>query len=171
MSDVDFSQEATANNFGFNAIGDYIQGTLVEVDKTTKPDAYGNYSHIYTIKADEGSYHEKTKNEQTNQVTVNEEPTKIDAGDEYNVWVNNSKGPVIGKMKKVQVGQKVKMALTEFKPTDKGNDAKIISVYPGLKDGKPFMDQEWLEMQDGYFDGDQKEDLSEADVAEAQKNF
>jgi len=148
--------EAESNNFNFGVVGDYIQGTLIEVNQTSKPDNYGNLSHIYIVKAEEGNFHGSTKNEKTGKYTINDSPTVVEANEELNVWINNSKGVVIGQMKKIQVGQKFKIEFTESKPTDKGNDAKIIKVYPGTVDGQPSMDEEWVKSKETEYSEEEK---------------
>ena len=58
-------EEIKSKNFKFGGIGDFIKGTLTDVNKTTSKDAYGKLSHIYSVKAEEGSFIGSTKNEKT----------------------------------------------------------------------------------------------------------
>lgn len=138
--------EAKPQTVKFNEIGDFIKGTLIAVDKMSKPDQYGKVSTVYTVKAKEGKFLGSTKNEKTGKFVLDAEPTIIKEGDEYTIFLT---GPTVGMMKKVKLGQKFMIKFTELKPTDKGNDAKIKKVYPATDDhGKPVMDEEWLKEQE-----------------------
>jgi hypothetical protein len=151
MSNVTFSDVKT-NNIKFNKINDNIVGTLVQVGKTTSKDQYGKYAMIYTIKADSGEYLGTTKNLETNKFELDKETTKVVPGEEYTWFVPEDKSVITSVMSRVQIGQKLRVFLHEFKETQKGNDAKIIKVQPGFvvdKDGKqtPAMDSEFVESQ------------------------
>lgn len=147
MSNVEY-QESKPNIMQFNKIGDYIQGTLVDVSDTTTKDAYGNLKRIYSFKADGGEFLAARKDESTGKSVLDKERTKIGKGEDYLVFIKHNQGVVIGEMKKIKLGQKVKLGLTELKDVGKGNPAKIIKVYPGINaDGKPFMDEEWVASQ------------------------
>jgi hypothetical protein len=142
--------ESRAKNFKFGQVGDFMKGTLTKVSRTTTPDQYGKLSHIYTVIAEEGSYLDSSKNEKTGKFVQDKEPTAVIAGAEYTIFVSDAKGIVIGKMKDIKIGQKFMIKFDELKPTTKGNDAKIIKVYPGYnKDESPAleMDKAWLETQ------------------------
>ncbi len=137
--------EAKPKTFKFGAVGDFIKGTLLKVDKTSSPDAYGKYSHIYTVKAKEGTFLGSSKSEKTGKSVQDKEPTVIKQGEEYTLFISDDKGVVIGKMKDVKIGQKFMIKFDELKPTTKGNDAKIIKVFPAKDNhGNPFMDEEWV---------------------------
>lgn len=139
-------EEIKSKAFNFGGVGDFIQGTLTDISKTTSPDKYGKLSHIFTVRADKGSFLGTTKNEKTGKYDLNKEPTVIEKGEDYAVFIRNDKGVVIGKMKDVSIGQKFKIQLSELKATNKGNDLKVISVFAGKnKDGSPQMDQEWID--------------------------
>jgi hypothetical protein len=143
-------EEIQPKTFKFGGVGDYIKGTLTGVSKTTSPDIYKKYSHIYSVLADEGTFLGSTKNEKTGKSVINTEPTLITRGEQYTVFISDDKGVVIGKMKDIPVGGKFKIQFTELKPTDKGNDAKIIKVFAGKNaDGSPLMNQEWLDAMKG----------------------
>lgn len=138
--------EIKAKNFKFGAPGDYLKGTLLSVDKTTSPDAYGKHSYIYKVKGKEGSFYGSTKNEKTKKFVMDAEPTVVTEGEEYVFFVATDKGVLIGAMKDVKIGQKFKIQFVETKPTTKGNDAKIIKVFAGKgADGSPLMDESWVE--------------------------
>jgi len=141
-------EEVKAKTFSFGSVGDGFEGTLLDITKTTSADKYGKFSNIYKVKIKEGSFHDSTKNEKTGKFTINEEPTVITPGEEYTMWVNHDKGVLIGAMKDIRLGQMFKVTFTETKPTDKGNDAKIIKVFAGKdKQGLPLMDEAWLASQ------------------------
>jgi len=154
-------EEPKTNTVKFNKIGDYVQGTLVDVSETKSPDKWGKFSMIYTIKADKGEYLGTTKDPETEKHVLDKDRTKVNEGEEYSVFFDKEKTVVVQVMNKVKLGQKVMFKLVEFKETDKGNPAKIIKVLPGLaEDGKPFMDEEWLKARKeagfGAFDDEEK---------------
>lgn len=124
-------KEIQPKTFKFGAVGDYIAGTLTDVSKTSSPDAYGKKSHIYSVLADEGTFFGSTKNPKTGKFILNDDPTLIEKGEQYSIFISDDKGVVIGKMKDIKLGQKFKIQFTEIKPTTKGNDAKIIKVFSG----------------------------------------
>lgn len=143
-------EEAKPKNFKFGKVGDFIKGTLLSVNKTSSPDAYGKLSMIYKVKTKEGSFIGSTKDEKTGSWSLNEEPTVITEGEEYVVFISEDKGIIIGAMSDVKIGQKFMMKFTELKPTTKGHDAKIIKVFKGKnEDGTPLMDEKWLEENQG----------------------
>ena len=148
--------EPESNNFNFGVVGDYMQGTLIGKNKTSTPDKWGHLSFIFKVKAEEGTWHSTTKNAKTGKSIVNDEPTVAEASEEVNVWINDSKDVLLGLMHKVQLGQKFKIEFVESKPTDKGNDAKIIKVYPGTVDGEPSMDEEWVASQTTQFEDEEE---------------
>lgn len=139
-------EEIKAKTFKFGQVGDFIKGTLTGVAKTTSPDSYGKHSHIYSVKAEEGTFLGSSKNEKTGKFVPDKEPTVINKGEEFNFFISNDKGVVISSMKDLRIGQKFMIKFMETKPTTKGNDAKIIKVFAG-KDagGAPLLDQEWLD--------------------------
>lgn len=137
--------ESKPKTFKFGQLGDYIKGTLIKVDKTTSADAYGKYSHIYTVKAKEGTFLGSTKNEKTGKFVPDSEPTVISEGEEYTIFISDDKGVVIGKMKDIKLGQKFMIKFDELKPTTKGNDAKIVKVFSAKDNhGGPVMDEDWV---------------------------
>lgn len=143
--------EAQSQIMKFNEIGDFIKGTLIDVSKRQSPDAYGKISTIFTIKVKEGKFLGSSKNEKTGKSKLDETPTIMHEGEEYVLFAD---GILAGLMKKIKIGQKFMVKLTELKPTTKGNDAKIKKVFPGTDEqGKPLMDTEWLEEQKAKEDG------------------
>lgn len=139
--------ESKPKTFKFGAVGDYLKGTLTAVSKTTSPDSYGKLSWIYSVKAKEGSFIGSSKNEKTGKFVPDAEPTTVNEGEEYTIFIAEDKGVVIGKMKDVRLGQKFMIKFDEIKPTTKGNDAKIIKVFPAYLDAhktQPSMDEEWV---------------------------
>ena len=139
-------EEIQPKTFKFGQVGDFIKGTLTDVSKTTSPDAYKKYSHIYSVLAEEGTFLGSSKNEKTGKYVLDKESTVINRGEQYTVFISDDKGVVLGKMKDISIGQKFKIQFTELKPTDKGNDAKIVKVFAGKNaDGTPLMDQEYLD--------------------------
>lgn len=161
MSEENY-EEIKAKTFKFGAEGDYLIGTLTDVNKTNSPDAYGKLSHIYSVRASEGSFYGSTKNEKTKKFVIDAEPTKVEKGEDYTFFISNDKGVVLSAMKDVKIGQKFKILFSESKPTTKGNDAKVIKVFAGKdKQGLPLMDQEWIDSQKQGIDGfeEKKEDF------------
>lgn len=141
-------EESKPKTMKFGQVGDYIKGTLIDVNKTTSPDAYRHLSYIYRVKALEGEFLGSTKNEKTGKWVLDKEVTKINKDEDYTIFISTGKGVLIGAMKDVKIGQKFMIKFTELKPTTKGNDAKIIKVFPGkTPQGLPLMDQEWLDSQ------------------------
>lgn len=138
-------EEIKAKNFKFGQVGDFLKGTLTGVSKTTSPDAYGKLSHIYSVKAEEGTFLGSTKSEKTGKYVQDKESTIVNKGEDYTFFVSNDKGVVIGGMKDLKIGQKFMIKFTEIKPTTKGNDAKIIKIFAGKNtDGTPLMDKEYI---------------------------
>lgn len=145
MSEKYNMEEVKPQVMRFGETGDYILGTLTEINKMTKPDTYGKLSTVYTVKAKDGKFLGSSKNEKTGKWVDDKEPTIIKEGEVYSVFLT---GVAVQNMKKIRLGQIFKIAFTELKPTDKGNDAKIKVVY-GAKDkqGLPLIDEEWLAEQ------------------------
>ena len=144
-SDVNFTQEAKTNTVKFNQIGDQITGTLISVSKTTRADKYGKFSSVFTVKAKEGKFLGSHKNAKTGKNDLDKEETIIKDGEEWTIFAE-CKGVFEQRLRSVKIGQMLKVEFTEIKPSTKGNDAKIKTVYPGLtKKGEPAMDTEWLD--------------------------
>ena len=139
-------EEIKSKVFKFGAEGDFIQGTLTDVNKTTSLDSYGKLSHIYSLRAEKGSFYGSTKNEKTKKFVLDTEPTVVNTGEDFTFFISNDKGVVISAMKDIKIGQKFKILFSESKPTQKGNDIKVLKVF-GAKDaqGLPLMDQVYLD--------------------------
>ena len=139
MEQENYNKPATSSVMQFNRVGDFIKGTLMSVEVSPRPDAYGKKNTVYKIKTKEGSFHRTNKETKI----VDEKPTAISEGQEYTMFLS---GPPTDLMKQVLVGQKFKIELTGLKPSAKGQPAKIRTVYPGVNaKGEPLMDKEYLE--------------------------
>lgn len=117
-------------------IGDCIFGTLISVTPRTQKNQYTGKEEstlVYEIKADGGEYHDI--DEKKNPI---EPAIVINPGDVFNVGDHFTIHPI---MKNVKLGQKIKIAFTEEKPSKtKGNaPMKVRKVY-----SKGVMDEEWL---------------------------
>jgi len=157
MSETSY-EEIKAKNFKFGGVGDFLKGTLTGVTKTTAKDSYGKLSYIYSVKSEEGSFLGSTKSEKTGKYVIDKDTTTVNPGEDYNIFVSEDKGVVIGAMKDIKIGQKFMIKFVESKPTSKGNDVKIIKVFAG-KDaqGLPVMNEEWIasKNEDGtHYDDD-----------------
>lgn len=151
----------------FNQIGDYVAGTLIEFISGSKPDKYGKINNIYRILADEGEFLGSTKNEKTGKSVLDKEVTKIKAGEEWTIFAS---GVLAGQLKRVKIGMKFMVKLTEFKPSDKGNDIKVKKVYIDTdKDDNPIYNTEWIESQKNQMkevDGGEKKGFGDFDTAD-----
>lgn len=147
MSDYNF-EKVQPKTMAFNEIGDFITGTLVEIDRLEKPDKWGKRPYIYTIKSKDGMSHPKDK--ETKQLVK----TEIGEGETWTIFANDN---LHRKMQGIQIGQIIQIKFTEERETDKGNDAKIREVYQAKDaEGKVVLDQEWLDSQAGdNFEGDE----------------
>lgn len=137
-------QESKPKTFKFGVVGDFLKGVYLKRDKTTNPDKYNKLSYIYTVKAIEGSFHDSVKNEKTGKSVLNNDPTIINPGDEYSIFIN-VESITAGKMNDGKIGQKFMIKFDETKDTGKGNDAKIIKVFWAKDDktGAPIIDEDW----------------------------
>lgn len=159
---TDNYEEIKSKTFKFSGIGDYIKGTLTDVNKTSSKDAYGKLSYIYSVKAEEGSFIGTTKSEKTGKHSLDDKPTTINAGEAYTFFVSEDKGVLVSAMKDIKIGQKFMIKFTELKPTSKGNDAKIVKVFAGKdKGGAPLMDTDWMNA------GKTEEELAQEDFNRA----
>lgn len=136
------------NNFGENTevramqmdwgkVGDFILGTFVKARHNVETQ-FGKNS-IYEILAEKGQYHQLTKKKPADA------PTLIEKGQVYTVW---GRGDLFdGIMNGIMPGQILKLMFTEERGTKMG-DAKIVKVFaPKNNEGKPMMNQEWLDKQ------------------------
>lgn len=129
----------------FNVFGDHVAGTLTAVRemKSSLPGKEGQLVKIYEFKADGGSFHDSE-----NKV-VAKEATTIEPGD---TWLVGGSGGLDQQMTNVRRGTKVAIKYVEDRPNkQKGfNATKVKKVYVKKgQDGKPVMDQEFLEASAG----------------------
>ena len=126
-------------------VGDFLKGTLIEVSKMKKPDAYGKIATVYSVKAKEGKFLGSTKNEATGKYVSDKTPTIIKEGEIYSIFLT---GQAVGQMKSVRLGQKFMIKFTELKDTGKGNDCKVIKIFAASDEkGEPIMDKDWVDAQ------------------------
>ena len=130
-------QEVKSSVVSWGKVGDSVEGTLIDVVvREVRDDQKGLVrKNVYEIKADGGEYHEIDS--QKNPV---EPPIKCEPENSYLVW--GGKDIIDGGMKKIRIGQKVRIVFAEQgEPKKKG--------YSGFKMIKIFtsgvMDQEWLD--------------------------
>ena len=109
-----FDEVKQGTFFKFEKVGDSVQGTYIG-----KMPAMGKFGPqmIYSLQDKQGAV--------------------------WNVSFNTNKKMVIDRMNEIRFGQIVGFKFDETRPTDKGNDAKIIRIYADPK----FIDHEWLAAQ------------------------
>jgi hypothetical protein len=109
-----FDEVKQGTFFKFDKVGDSVQGTYIG-----KMPAMGKFGPqvIYILQDKEGAV--------------------------WNVSFNTTKKIVTDRMDSIRFGQIVGFKFDETRPTDKGNDAKIIRIYADPK----FIDHEWLAAQ------------------------
>ena len=117
-------------------VGDSIFGTLISVRSKTGVNQFNGkteVSQVYEIKADGGEYHDIDAKKNPIEPAI-----VVKQGEIYNVGGHFTFDPV---MKNIKLGQKLKIAFTEEKPSAKKGNApmKIRKVY-----SKGVMDEEWL---------------------------
>jgi len=138
MTKNDEFQEVKSSVVSWGKVGDYIQGTLVDIRIREVQDEKKGLvrKNVYEILADEGQYHEIDENR--NPV---EPPIKCEKNDFYQVW--GGREIIDNGMRKIKIGQKVRIVFTEQLEPKKKNYSgfKIIKVYAGP------MDEEWLNNQ------------------------
>lgn len=131
-------KEAKSDTVSWGKVGDFIEGTLVRVDKKdVKDDVKGIVTkNVYEIKADGGSFH--TTDDKKNPI---EPPVICEAGDYFTVW--GGKTALDNGMTKTKIGQKVRILFAEeSEPTKKGYSGfKLMKVFTGP------MDESWLAEQ------------------------
>lgn len=143
--------EIQSNWMKFNVpLEDKIHGTLIEkrTMKSTMKGKEGELVNIYEIKADEeSSFHVLDDKKR-----VVDEPVTINVGDIYSV---GGTAVIDRQMQNIKKGQIIGLKFIEEKPSQtKGfAPAKIVKVYaPKGEDGKPLMDQEFLNEQKADID-------------------
>lgn len=135
------SSEMSSLTLDWGKPGDYILGTFVRVRHNIETQ-FGPNS-IYEILAERGEFHElegKGRNAKPKDA-----PTVISKGDTWSVW---GRGDIfIGQMNSLRPGQIVKLLFAEEKD-GKNGPWKLVKVYaPKTNEGKPMMNQEWLDGQ------------------------
>jgi hypothetical protein len=146
-----YDREVTSQIIKFNCVGDFLKGTLTNVQKMEKVDKWGKINTVYTVKSKEGLFHDSRKNEATGKSDVDAKPTAIGEGEEWTIFAY---GVTAGLMSKIKIGQKFMIKFVELKPSTKGQDAKIKKVFPAMdENGLPIIDTAWIESQkaDGQF--------------------
>jgi hypothetical protein len=118
--------------------GDFIVGTFIR-SRHDVDTAYGKNS-IYDVLADRGECHRIVKK------VIATDASLINKGEVWSVW---GRGDIFnGQMNSLKSGQVIKLQYVEDKPSDFGNDAKIIKVFaPKGNDGRPLVNQAWLDAQ------------------------
>ena len=109
-----FDEAKPGTFFKFEKVGDAIQGTYIG---KSKGKSKFNDQIIYIIQDKSGNV--------------------------WNIGFPVNRGIVHERMNSILFGQIVGFRLDEMRPTDKGNDAKIIRIYADPK----FIDKEWLKSQ------------------------
>src|SRR3990167_7027586 len=127
--------ELKAQTLEWGKIGDYILGTFVRARHAVETQ-YGPNS-IYEILAEKGQFHKLVK-----KVPV-DQPTTVNKGESWAVWGRNE--VFNGILNGLRPGQVVKLFFAETTDTKMG-EAKIVKVYaPRDNEGKPVMNQTWLD--------------------------
>lgn len=142
MSKDDYNEDDVMQSpwMRWGKVGDALYGTLIRVFKKTQVSLKTGQEEevtVYELKCDGGSYHQLDDNKKpiTPAIEINE-------GELYKVADHFTIHDV---MKNVKLGQKLKIAFTETKASQKKGNApmKIRKVY-----SKGNMDEEWLTEQE-----------------------
>jgi hypothetical protein len=125
-------------------IGDRISGTLIDVREMNSqlPGKEGERVKVYDIQADSGEFHDMDNNK------VSIEPAiVVEVGGVYSI---GGRKAIDQAMRRIRVGQKVGLKLTDIKESKKkGFSAlKIIKVYAGE------MDNDWMAGNEVHADGE-----------------
>jgi len=151
-------------NFWFKAtkVGDYMEGTLVNREWKDGVDPQGRpqRQEVYEILTDEGKFHTLIKKD--GQKVIDEEnPIIIGKGEYYQF----AKGSIVAAMKKIKIGQKVKLifhSVVESKDKMK-NDFKLVKVYAGDMD-EEYLKQQWGELLVATTDEAPSDDINVKDI-------
>lgn len=137
------SSEMSSLTIDWGRVGDYILGTFVRARHGVETQ-FGVNS-IYEIFAEKGQFHKITKK------VAADEPTIINKGETWAVW---GRGDIFnGQMNSLRPGQVIKLIFAEEREGKLGT-WKLVKIYaPKTNDGKPVMNQEWLDNQ-GVSGGD-----------------
>lgn len=132
-------QEVKSSTISWGKVGDFIEGTLTDIRIREVQDEKRGLlrKNVYEIKGDAGEYHETDAKKNPIEPAI-----KVEAGDYYIIW--GGREMIDNGMKKVKMGQKVKVVFTqEDEPKKKGYSGfKHIHVYRGA------MDEEWVGEQE-----------------------
>jgi hypothetical protein len=130
--------EVSSNTIDWGKIGDFVVGTFVKARHDIETQ-YGPNS-IYEFYTEKGSFHRLVSGKPEGN------PTEVKKGESWSVWGRNDL--FNGQMNSLRPGQVVKLTFVE-ETKGQGNPAKIIKIYaPKNNEGKPIMNQEWLDNQD-----------------------
>lgn len=139
FDDSNFGQESEMSSLtvDWGLPGDYILGTFVRARHGVETQFGAN--SIYEILAEKGQFHKLTKKKAADNATI------INKGETWAVWGRND--IFCGQMNSLRPGQVVKIAFTDVTETKMG-EAKIVKIFaPKTNEGKPTMNQEWLDGQ------------------------
>ena len=129
--------EVKAMNMDWGKVGDFISGTFVKARHNIETQ-FGPNS-IYEILAEKGQYHVLTKKKPADA------PTEVLKGQIYSVW---GRGDIFnGIMNGMKPGQVIKLQFTEARDTKMGESKIIKVISPKNNEGKPMVNQEWLDAQ------------------------
>ena len=124
-------QEQKTQAIKWGKIGDWVKGTIVandrEVPNTLNPDKH-EMQHILELKVHGGSFHGINEDK-----TVQEQPTVLEAGSFWSVFLKPGLWNVV---RNAKLGQVIGFRFTEeLKPKVKGyNPTKVIKPYLGAMD-------------------------------------
>ena len=154
MSKINYDEAVVskAKSVSWGKVGDFVTGTIVSKTVSTVPDTYKNTAVIYEIMTDGGFYHEKDRDAEGKIMkSSNPDAVKVtpEEGEIVTVWAkikpDGSNSILASQMDKYPLGAYVKVAFTETKPSDFGNDSKYINsfAFPDGKGGYK-VNEEWL---------------------------
>jgi hypothetical protein len=135
------SAEMQSQEIDWGMPGDYIAGTFVKARHGVETQ-FGSNS-IYEIYAEKGSFHRLEGKGRAAKPA--KDATVIQKGEVWSIW---GRGDIFcGQMNSLRPGQVVKLQFTEEKDGKNGpwKDVKIFA--PKTNEGKPMMNQEWLDTQ------------------------
>src|SRR3990167_8105346 len=143
FNDSNFGEETevSSSSIDWGKPGDFILGTFVKARHGVETQ-FGENS-IYEIEAERGSYHKLVG--KGRQAVPVETPTIISKGEVVSVW---GRGDIFcGMMNALRPGQVVKLTFTEEKEGKNGTWKEVKIFAPKTNEGKPQMNQTWLDNQ------------------------
>ena len=143
FDDSNFGEESemSSQEIDWGKPGDFILGTFVKARHNVGTQ-FGDNS-IYEIFAERGSFHKLTGKGRAAQPAAN--PTVISKGQVFNVW---GRGDIFcGQMNSLRPGQVIKLTFTEEHEGKNGTWKEVKIFAPKTNEGKPQMNQEWLDIQ------------------------